>query len=158
MFAKIRSNRSGHSKYFILALFLVSVLVITSCGKELTEEEKIEALIEDAAEKVEGKDVKGVLKYVSESYKDKEGGDRNQIKGMLFLYTRQYEKIGIYVRDTEIEVNGDDATAVVKLIFTGGENIVPDSGSSYVVDLKLKLEDGGWRVVRAGWTELGGAF
>ncbi len=158
MFVKNRSNRSGHSKYFVFALFLVLALVIVSCAKELTEEEKIDALIEDAAEKVEAKDIKGVLKYVSESYKDKEGGDRNQIKGMLFIYTRQYEKIGIYVRDTEIEVNGDDAAAVVKLIFTGGENIVPDSGSSYIIDLKLKLEDGDWRVVRAGWMELGGAF
>ncbi len=158
MFIKIRSYRSNHFKYLILLLFLVSVLVIASCGKELTEEEKIEALIKDAAEKVEAKDIKGVLKYVSESYKDKEGGDRNQIKGLLFLYTRQYEKIGIFVRSTEIEVNGDNATALVKLIFTGGENIVPESGSSYIVDLKLKLEDGDWRVVRAGWTESAGLF
>lgn len=160
VFMSVKTLSGGAVIFKIVALFaLVAVgLALVSCGKELTDEEKIEALIRDAAEKAEAKDIRGVLQYVSESYKDKEGNDRDQIKGLLFVYFHGYEKIGIFVRDIEVEVNGDNASAVVKLIFTGGAEIIPDSGSGYVLDLKLKREEGDWRVVRAGWTESGGLF
>ncbi len=158
MSVKTLSGGVGLFKVVAFLIFIAVALALTSCGKELTDEEKIEALIRDAAEKAEAKDIRGVLKHVSESYKDKEGNDRNQIKGLLFIYFQRYEKIGIFIRDIEVEVNGDSASAVVKLIFTGGAEIIPDSGSGYILDLKLKLEEGDWSVVRAGWTESRGLF
>lgn len=156
----VKSVSSGSNLFRSIAvlLFVAVALSITSCGKELTEEEKIEALIRDAAEKAEAKDIRGVMKHVSESYKDKQGNDRNQIKGILFIYFQRYEKIGIFIRGMEIEVEGDNAAAEVKLIFTGGADIIPESGSGYILDLKLNREEGDWRVVRAGWTESRGLF
>lgn len=158
MFINRRSRRHRFFAYIVPAVIMASALLVTSCGKEPTDEEKIEALIRDAAEKAEAKDIRGVMKHVSESYKDKQGNSRDQIRGLLFFYFQRYEKIGIFIRGTEIEVEGDNATAEVKLIFTGGAEIIPESGSGYILDLKLKREDDDWLVVRAGWTESRGLF
>ncbi|MBN1574214.1 MAG: hypothetical protein JW984_13535 [Deltaproteobacteria bacterium] len=153
MSVKTLSDKANLYKIVAFLILVAAALALATCGKEPTDEEKIEALIRDAAEKAEAKDIRGVLKHVSESYKDREGNDRNQIKGLLFVYFQGYEKIGIFIRDIKVEVKGDDAMAVVKLVFTGGAEIIPESGSGYVLDLKLKREEGDWRVVRAGWTE-----
>jgi hypothetical protein len=158
MGVKTLSSGAGLFKVVAFLILVAVALALVSCGKELTDEEKIEALIRDAAENAKAKDLRGVLQYVSEAYKDKQGNDRDQIKGLLFIYFKRYEKIGIFIRDIEVEVNGDSAAAVVKLIFTGGAEIIPESGSGYILDLKLKREEGDWQVVRAGWTESRGLF
>ncbi len=146
---------------YLFILILVSAALVISCKKPMTDEEVIKQIIIDTGDLAEKKDIKGILSYVSESYKDAEGYGRDDIKGILFVYFRQHERIGVYVRHVDVEVGGDSAEAIVKLIFTGGEepegvgDVVPSSGSGYQLDLKLKREDGDWMVVRAKWTDIG---
>lgn len=146
---------------YLFILILVSAALVTSCKKPMTDEEVIRQIVIDAGDLAEKKDLKGVLSYVSESYKDAQGYGRDDIKGFLFVYFRQHERIGVYVRHVDVEVKGDSAESVVKVIFTGGEEIegvgdvVPSSGSGYQLDLKLTREEGDWMVVRAKWTDIG---
>jgi hypothetical protein len=146
---------------YILLLFVGMSLAVSACKKPMSEEDKIKAVIEDTADRAKEKDLKGVLAHVSESYKDESGNDRNAIKGILFVYFQGYEKVGVFVRDIQVAVDGDKAEAQVKVILTGGEDpdtmgdIVPKSGGGYLLDLKLKKEDDEWTVVRAKWTDIG---
>jgi hypothetical protein len=153
----VNSKKPIYFLFFLLGL----CLVFSACKKEMTDEEIIFTIIADAAESAREKDIKGVLEHVSLSYKDEEGNDRDGMKGLLFYYFRSYERVGIFVRDVEISVEGDRADASVKVIFTGGEDIdevgdvIPSSGSGYLLDLKLRREDDTWMVIRAGWTDIG---
>ena len=146
---------------YLFIIVLMSTALITSCKKPMTDEEIITQIINDCGDLTEEKDLKGVMSYVSDSYKDAQGYGRDDIKGYLFVYFRQHERIGVFVRHVDVEVKGDSAEAVVKVIFTGGEGIegvgdvVPSSGSGYQLDLKFAREEGDWMVVRAKWTDIG---
>ncbi len=150
-------------RLFLLAVsaLLVALVFCPACKKPLSEEDRIKAVINDTADRAKEKDIKGILEHVSKDYRDPEGNDRNALKGILFVYFQGYEKVGVFVRDIQVTVNGDEAEAQVKVILTGGQdpdtmgNVVPKSGGGYLVDLKLAKEGGDWMVVRASWTDIG---
>jgi len=151
--------RSLRGVALLMALFTLAI--IPSCKKPLSEEEKIQALIEDAKKSAEAKDIGGVLDFISGSYKDEYGNDRDALKGLLFYYFQSYSAIGVTLRESEIVVEGDSATASSKVILTGGaggegeSDILPNSGSGYLLELELVKEEGDWMVVRARWTDIG---
>jgi hypothetical protein len=144
-----------------LSALIVTLLLSPACKKPVSEEDRVKAVINDTAKLAEAKDIKGVLEHISEDYKDPEGNDRNAVKGLLFVYFQQYEKVGLFVRDIQVTVEGDEAEAQVKVILTGGEDpetigdVVPASAGGYLLDLKLVNEDGEWMVVRGTWTDIG---
>jgi hypothetical protein len=145
----------------LLSVLLMCVLLAPGCKKPLSEEDKIKAMITETADLAKGKDIKGILKHVSENYKDQEGNDRNALKGILFIYLQGYQKVGVFVRDIQVTVDGGEAEAQVKVILTGGEDpdtlggVVPETGGGYLIDMKLVNEDGDWMVIRATWTDIG---
>jgi hypothetical protein len=148
---------------FLLGLSaLITILLLSpACKKPVSEEDRIKAMINETADLAEAKDIKGVLEHISKDYKDPEGNDRNAVKGLLFVYFQQYEKVGLFVRDIQVTVEGDEAEARVKVILTGGEDpetigdVVPASAGGYLIDIKLVNEDGEWMVVRGTWTDIG---
>lgn len=150
-------------RHVTILLLLVPFIVFSavSCRRGLSDEDLIREMINSAARAAGEKDIKGVTEHVSESYKDEYGNDKDSLKGLLFVYFRQYERINVYVRDAEISVEGDRAEADVKVVFTGGESLddigdmVPSSGGGYLLELKLQKEGGDWKVVRSRWTDIG---
>ncbi len=144
-----------------LSVLLAAAVALPSCKKPMSEEDKIKAMIIETADLAKEKDIKGILSHVSKDYRDPEGNDRNALKGILFIYFQGYEKVGVFVRDIQVTVDGNEAEAQVKVILTGGEDpdtmgdVVPKSGGGYLIDLKLAKEDGEWMVVRATWTDIG---
>lgn len=150
-------------RLFLLGLsaLLVTVLLAPACKKPVSEEDRVKAVINETADLAKAKDIKGILEHVSKDYKDPEGNDRNALKGVLFVYFQGYEKVGLFVRDIQVKVYGDEAEAQVKAILTGGEDpdtigdMVPASAGGYLIDIKFVREDGGWMVIRATWTDIG---
>ena len=144
-----------------LSALIVTLLLSPACKKPVSEEDRIKTMINETAKLAEAKDIKGVLEHISEDYKDPEGNDHNAVKGLLFVYFQQYEKVGLFVRDIQVTVEGDEAEAQVKVILTGGEDpetigdVVPASAGGYLLDLKLLNEGGEWMVVRGTWTDIG---
>jgi ketosteroid isomerase-like protein len=150
-------------RLFLLGLsaLLITVLLAPACKKPINEEDRVKAVINETAELARAKDIKGILDHVSKDYKDPDGNDRNALKGVLFVYFQGYEKVGIFVRDIQVTVDGDEAEAQVKTILTGGEDpdtigdVVPASAGGYLLNIKFVNEDGDWKVVRATWTDIG---
>lgn len=137
------------------------LLFSPACKKPVSEEDRIKAMINETADLAEVKDIKGILENVSEGYKDPEGNNRDALKVILFVYFQGYEKVGVFVRDIQVTVEGDEAQAQVKVILTGGEDpetigdVVPASAGGYLIDIKLVNEAGEWMVVRGTWTDIG---
>lgn len=144
-----------------LSALLVTVLFLPACKKPVSEEDRIKTMIDETADFAKAKDIKAILANISDDYKDPQGNDRNAIKGILFIYLKGYEKVGVFVRDTQVTVDGDEAEARVKVILTGGEDpdtmgsMVPSTGGGYLIDMRLVNEDGDWKVIRATWTDIG---
>jgi hypothetical protein len=144
-----------------VSALLVALVFFPACKKPMSEEDRIKAMVYETADRAKEKDIKGILEHVSKDYRDPQGDDRNALKGILFIYFQGYEKVGVFVRDIQVTVDGDEAEAQVKVILTGGEDpdtmggVVPKSGGGYLIDLKLVKEDGDWMVVRASWTDIG---
>ena len=147
----------------VIVLLLISFIILStaSCQKSLSDEDLIREMIDVAARAAVEKDIKGITEYVSDAYKDEYGNDRDALKGLLFVYFRQYDRINVYVRDAEITVEGDRAEAAVRVVFTGGESLedigdmVPSSGGGYLLEIKLEKESGDWKVTRSRWTDIG---
>jgi len=145
----------------VLLFVLIIAVALPGCKKPVSEEDRIKAMIQETAELAKQKDIKGILENVSKDYRDQEGNDRNAIKGILFVNFSGYETVGVFVRDIQVTVDGDEAEAVVKVILTGGEDpdtlggVVPETGGGYLIDMKLVNEDGDWMVIRATWTDIG---
>jgi len=158
---KLLQNRRFFFSALIFVLLPVVMLSVLSCRGDRTDEELILGMIDDAVDAAVAKDIKGVMEHVSDSYKDEYGNDRDALKGLLFVYFRQYDRINVYVRETEITVEGDRAEAAVKVVFTGGESLedigdmVPNSGGGYLLEMTLEREDGDWMVVRSRWIDIG---
>lgn len=145
----------------LISVALCIAFIGPGCKKPLSEEDRIRAMITETADLAKEKDIKGVLEHVSEDYKDQEGRDRDALRGVLFIYFKGYEKVGVFVRDIQVTVEGDEAAAAVKVVLTGGEDpdtlggIVPKTGGGYLIDLKLVREGSDWMVVRSTWTDIG---
>ena len=152
-------------RFRLPVMLLLSICMVflssLSCQRDRSDEDLIREMIDEAAGAAVEKDIKGVIENVSDSYKDEYGNDRDALKGLLFVYFRQYERINVYVRDAEISVEGNRAEANVKVVFTGGENLedigdmVPSSGGGYLLEMKLEKESGDWMVTRSRWTDIG---
>jgi hypothetical protein len=144
-----------------LSALVLTMLFSPACKKPVSEEDRVKAVINETVELAKAKDIKGILEHVSKDYKDPEGNDRNALKGILFVYFQEYEKVGLFVRDIQVTVTGDQAEAEVKTILTGGEDpetigdVVPSSAGGYLINIKFVREDGEWMVIRATWTDIG---
>lgn len=148
-------KRSG----LVLILFAV-VAGIGACRREGDESriKKVIVSIQDAAEQ---KDVKNVIRHLSESYLDPQGYNREAVKALLLGYFFRYPKISVYINNLQITVDGSSAKASFETVLTSKEktgslkDIIPQALGIYAFDVELKKESGDWKVTSARWEDIG---
>ena len=146
-------------------LFLVALCVLffsIGCSKPLPDEEAIRGAIEGMAKAAEAKDVKGMMRHVSEDYRDNFGNNRKAIKGMLLYEIFRPEPITVFVRSVGVEIEGETALADIKVVMVRGtgvesmEAILKAKSAGYRIDAVFGKETGGaWRIQSAEWTDVG---
>lgn len=95
-----------------LALAALIGLGSISCNKGETPEQRVRALIVEAEQAVEKKEIANVRGYVSARYRDDEQRDRRAIEGILRLYLLRHESINLYTRiESIIPTQADHAEA-----------------------------------------------
>lgn len=140
-----------------LALAALIGLGSISCNKGETPEQRVRALIVDAEQAVEKKEIANVRDYVSARYRDDEQRDRRAIEGILRLYLLRHESINLYTRiESIIPTQADHAEAVVYVAMAARPIKRVDELSSYNAtlyrfELGFAQEQDQWRVVRAAW-------
>jgi hypothetical protein len=116
----------------------------------------IETLVAQAELAGEAGDVDGLTELLASDYSDIDGRDR---RAMSFLFRRLFARFPdrmVVVRDLEIEVISEQlANASMQLVAAGREaastSPLDIDGDRLYLQLALRVEDGGWRVVRAQW-------
>jgi hypothetical protein len=121
-----------------------------------SDEERICALLEDAARAVEERRVSDAIAGVSERFAAS-GLDRRAVKQLVAFHVLRGEWVSVSVSSPRVRVGGDRARANVDAVLSRGARgkaltaLLPGEASVHRFAFRLEREPDGWRVVEATW-------
>ena len=136
---------------------------IAGCTKPISEEDKLKNIVNEVAESAQKKDIDGVRKHISKSYRDQEGNDYDGVRKILLYHFIRAETISAFVRSTDVEIKGDAALVKANVILVRGKevksikDIIPESAAGYRFEMVFKKENKDWKVVSGQWQDVGAA-
>ncbi len=145
------------------AIILLSLLIFSGCANGVSEEDRLKKIVNEVAEAGQKKDIDGVRKYISKSYRDQEGNDYDAVRRLLLYHFIRAETVSIFVRSVDAEVKGDTALVKANVILVRGKevksikDIIPESAAGYRFEMIFKKENKGWKVVSGTWQDVGAA-
>lgn len=149
---------------FPLLLILLTALTALSCSRATSDEERIRTIIKEGAAAVEERSLKGVMRHISEDYRDDFGNDRNSVKGFLFAKMMRGEKTGVFITSVDVEIKGDVSLVEISAIFTRGKEVksvkdlLPEEMSRERISLVFKKIDNEWKIIKGSWEGAMGTF
>ncbi len=123
----------------------------------LSEEEKIERLIEKARYSVENGSSFSLAELLSPSYQHENGMDSSEVLASLNELYQQTKNRRIHILNTVIQVNRDEAETKVTFLFTGQTLYSPpalksilssDSEKSQEAWITFRREQNSWKIYR----------
>ena len=109
------------------------------------------------------KDIDGIRKHISKSYKDQEGNDYDSVRRILLYHFIRAETVSVFVRSVDAEVKEDTAIVRANVILVRGKeiksisDIIPESAAGYRFEMIFKKEGKEWKVVSGAWQNVGAA-
>jgi ketosteroid isomerase-like protein len=136
-----------------IAVALAIALFATGCGRTDPEKE-LRSTIAAMAQAIESREPAKFMDAVADEFARESGAfgkqDARRVLAGVFL---RNEKITLNAVVTDVRIEGDRATAKVKVLATGGAGLLPESGQAWDFDSAWRREDGRWRVFNAEWRE-----
>ncbi len=142
------------------AVMLTLLIFVMGCSKT-SDEAAIRAVVANAVEAAEAKDVSGFMKLISKDYKDDSGNDYNAVKGILLYQFFRSDNVLVFVRGLDVEIKADKAVVNAKAVLARGadikaiKDVPPEAASAMSFSVVLKREDGRWKTVNARWEQTG---
>jgi len=146
---------------FILALLVLVPVVLNGCKGEISEEDRVWAVIKDMAQAAEAKDPGRLKDHISGGYSDPAGNDYTAIKGLIAYQFLRTGDISVFLRRHDIKVEGDRANATVRAVITTGRKVsdVADaeagSAEGFIFDLEFVRDGSDWLLSSAIWRRIG---
>lgn len=140
-----------------LTRLLPIALLLAGCGPAAGPEEGVRRWLAEAEEAIEARDRGAMVGLVAENYRDARDNDRNDVDKLLRVYFLRNQKIVLASRIDQLTLI-DDSVAHVSLTagMAGADSsVLGFSADAYRFDLELELQDDGWRLIGARWSELG---
>ncbi|MBI5875782.1 MAG: hypothetical protein HZB81_08095 [Deltaproteobacteria bacterium] len=146
------------------SVFLILVfLILSACAKQISEEDKLKAIVNETAEAAQKKDIGEIRKHISKSYKDADGNDYDAVRRILAYHFIRAETVSIFVRNVDVEIKGDTALVRANVILVRGKevksisDIIPESAAGYRFEMIFKKEGRDWKTVSGTWQDVGAA-
>jgi hypothetical protein len=142
-----------------LAVAAGAFLLVRLGARQPTDEERIRALLGDAAVAVQERRVGDAMRAVSERFAG-EGMDRQGVKALVTYHALRGDWVRVAVANVDVEVHVPDdgladATLDVVLARSGAgqslADLLPAAASAYRIACGLAEEEGEWRIVAATW-------
>jgi hypothetical protein len=147
----------------IFAVVILAVLAGVFAWRLLrpgpSDEARIRALLDRAAQAVEQKRPGDVMDAVSERFQG-EGMGRRELQQFVTYNALRGSWNAVIPLATRVQVEGDRADAVVDVALVRGApgqgiaGRLPEAGDTWRIEAALEREKGGWRVVSARWRPL----
>lgn len=144
------------------AVFLVvlAAILMSGCHTD-TEQDKVKKVVHTVQRAAESKDIKRLLSHLSKTYKDPQGNNYDDIKGLLLYYFIRHAKVSIFITDLEVHVEGFFATARFQAVLSGRNkvestgDILPEALGVYNFDVVLVMVSDEWQIISAKWDQSG---
>jgi hypothetical protein len=132
------------------------VLLAAACGPRGTPDAQVRAVIARGEAAAEARDLSALVDLVSPTFQDGRGGNRDELKQYLRGYFVTHQSIRLLIRVDSVEFPYKDMAKVSLTLGTVGRETADASAFDLAADvhdveLEFQLEDGEWRVTRAGW-------
>lgn len=143
-----------------LLLLPIAFVGLVGCGGK-SDEDVLRGILKAVAEAAEAKDVAVIRGYISERYRDREGRDRNALRGLLLMHFLRAETVSVYVRRSEVKVDGRGALVRTNVILARGKRVekladlLPEAAEGYHFAIRFEKEGKQWRAVSADWQPIG---
>jgi len=122
-----------------------------------TDEERIRALLDEAARAAVERRIGDVVAAVSERFQG-EGLDRRGVKQLVAAHVLRGEWVGVSISGVSVAVDGERARAIADAVLSRSlgdgkalADLLPGEASAQRFDLAFEREPEGWRVVGARW-------
>lgn len=136
-----------------IAVVLAVALFAVGCARGDPERE-LRSTIAEMAQAIEQHKPGDFLNTVADDFARESGAfGKQDAKRLLAGAMLRNEKITVNAVVTEVRVDGDRATARVKVLATGGAGLLPDRGQTWDFDSAWRREGGRWKVFNAEWSE-----
>lgn len=137
---------------------LVALALALGCGRGAeTPEDQVRRVLAALEAAAEARDVGALKEHLSEAYKDAQGNDRRTVLGMATGHFMRNKSVYVFSRIAQVEIPDPGSARAEALVALAGTPIV-DAGALprvnadlYRFDVRLRDEDGTWRVISAAW-------
>ena len=134
-------------------LGLLALLALVACGRSDPERE-LRATVTQMARAIEQREPADFLDALSEDFTRESGAfGKQDARRVLAGVLLRNERIQLSAVVTDVRVEGDRASAKVRVIATGGAGLLPERGQTWEFDSTWRREKGRWKVFNAEWRE-----
>jgi len=133
---------------------LLASIVLASCAREDSPEQRVRAVISQAEQAAEARDVGAAIELVARDYRDSRDFDRRELRQFVHGYFVLNQGIRLLVRVDDVRFPADElaqARVTVGMLGTrsDGAEDWDLAAEIYELDVELVSEDGEWRLRRA---------
>jgi hypothetical protein len=151
----------GRATPALLSILLVTTLLLgCSARQESVEEDpeaQIRALITQATQAIESRDLEATMNFVSDRYLDRRSQDKGRLRALLGYLFKNQRTLHLSLLVKEIEFPSDERAsltlyaAMVGTPVQSEEEFLLGRFDFYRFELELAQEEVGWRLVSAQW-------
>jgi hypothetical protein len=137
----------------LIALVILLSALAFACGRTEPDIE-LRSTIAAMAQAIEQHRVSDALEPATEDFtRDSGAFGKQDARRVLAGAMLRNEKIQLSATVTEVRIEGERAFAKVRVIATGGADLLPERGQTWEFDTAWRLEGGQWKVFNAEWRE-----
>lgn len=147
--------------WLLSAGWLFGIMVLAGCSgnNELSTdpEAEVRAVITAATKAIEARDIAATVKFISDSYLDKQSQDKSRIKAVLTYIFKNQRTIHLAVRISEVAFPTEEQATVTLYAamaatpITGSQEFILGRFDFYRFVFTFTKEDESWRVSSAQW-------
>ena len=132
---------------------LLALMALAACGRSDPERE-LRATVTQMAQAIEQREPADFLDALSEDFTRESGAfGKQDARRVLAGVLLRNERIQLSAVVTDVRVEGDRASAKVRVIASGGAGLLPERGQTWEFDSAWRREKGRWMVFNAEWRE-----
>lgn len=135
------------------AAIAVSLALLAACSRS-DPEQALRTTITAMAQAIEQHRVADALEPLSDDFTRESGAfGKAEARRILAATMLRNEQIHLTTTVSDVRIEGDRATAKVRVIAVGGSGLLPERGQTWNFDTAWRRESGRWKLFNAEWSE-----
>jgi hypothetical protein len=144
----------GAGRVAPVALFVALLAGLLPACNRSDPEQALRATITAMAQSIEQHQVADALEPLSDDFTRESGAfGKAEARRILAATMLRNEKIHLTTTISDVRIEGDRATAKVRVIAAGGSGLLPERGQTWNFDTAWRRESGRWKLFNAEWQE-----